>query len=1808
MPFKPNLRIISLLCLLIGIFKESIFFKKKINSFFYLFIFLLFSPTLQAQIPIHLEKEHGKLDLSLRYPLHVYRMNKSSKTFNVEVKNQLNPALNGLIYKYESEGILPEIEVIVKANKSFNWKKYEKIDAKKINRYDFEKYSYLTGFVPIDYLDILCFDREVLKIEASTLGYSNTTASARSINVDEVWRSGIDELYLKNEITGRNINVAVIEIDRIFASHHSFLDDSGDCRIKKLWDFESSTDETLEAFTCSNYPFLTAIDNSFSHATHVTSIAAGSAFNNDINLRGVAFNSDILFGRISTLNQLLKVIEEMIVEVDNEPLVINLSFAFYGGSRDGKTLHEECLNKLILNHSNVNIVVAAGNNANTNFIEGFPHWEGTIDNEQESVELFFIDRNIQLSAGDAIYIDIYSSSELNVEVFNDNRLYRDQSSGIISSQERKELIIDEIWRKGKITITNFSDNEVEGTHNIRLKISDYSTNTNLLFKNQLRIKLSATEIHEQIRIDAYHSLFDNSFDMGFGGFKKGEGSNSQQSMLRPATAEQVITVGSFDYVDSKLSNYSSQGPLRNEPLSHSSKPDLTAPGNSEYKLSKNLGIPAAGITSVSGTLSEAGTSQAAPHVAGAIALILENFPNLTNLEIKKLLKETAAKPYANAPAYQWGSGKLDVLAAYQTLVGYRESSEISTASNPFKEVYANTDYKGKIGLPFGPVQSNWESSIHEVQHVANGVLFNNTRLNEIFWINQPIWDKWKEVREASSEFDIGFPTSSMYQNEEGKWAVSFEKCTLTWNEETSEVLVHCCTNDTDGSNLTYVPNAGTLEVDGSEITLTNVTILNNGNCNAGGFQVGFYLSNNETFTTEDYLIHQVGFSNLEVNQSEQISFAVDITAIPFEMPPNGAYFVGLLIDPNQSVSEINEEDNRGHWQTPRVNIQNTSITCADAIPIYCGDTVSASTIGKSNIVEDYSCTSLDMSGSEVIFEFVKTEFGDFTATLGNLTADLEILILNACDEIECVKYGDETVTIVDAPAGIYYIVIDGYREAEGSFDLTISCETGAPNLVFGQTNVIEVDGTTVVAEVTVKNIGCGSMAGTSTLMAFLTVDYQYDDLIEDHLVGYFDVPALAPDEAYKVQINFDAANIGALDESIYFLGYIIDFYRSVSESSEIDNEFIWYDVDHQVNIRSSRPNIALYQGPNNSLTISNSTFVEQTIGIINLGATNTGAFKIGFYLSDDLSYEHKAFSLPIDNLSPDEIKTVSISYDANTLNLAAGFYFIQFYFDYEDSVAEANEDDNAWFYSTGNAQVIISNSPSCGETVVLRDSKGSFSDNSGSEDYQDNTKCQWLIAPSEGNKTITLYFPELNTEASYDEITIYDGNSAEDPILAEISGSSSTEAIQSTGSNVLVRFSTDNTTTDKGFYAEYFTNDVSFCGGFNELLQKKGVITDGSACSNYQHNASCSWLIQSENDFSVVQLTFEEFALHTSDVVKIYQGINENGNLLYSFSGNHLPESIAISGSVYIAFESDDHSNDEGFTIIYEVLEAAPSNIAGMITSVKQQPIEGVSVRLSAEQLQVTATNGTYFFENITPLSNHLVTPSKEGDWREAIDISDLLILDRHIIGTDLISDPYQLIAADLDRSGIVNDIDRSILMAIIHGNTSLIPESSPWVFIPQSYEFSNPLNPWMEEFPESIIFNKIQGSYLNENFYGIKLGDLSTSQFGIIEESNDENKQVKIAISSATKEVELQQFVVSSRPNPFQQSTEVSFTIPDAGEVEFMVVNAVGQTVFYNKNFYTQGLYKLQLDAEICKEEGVYTLHVIGEYGIRSLKIIKIK
>ncbi|OLF05327.1 hypothetical protein BLA60_36465 [Actinophytocola xinjiangensis] len=128
------------------------------------------------------------------------------------------------------------------------------------------------------------------------------------------------------------------------------------------------------------------------------------------------------------------------------------------------------------------------------------------------------------------------------------------------------------------------------------------------------------------------------------------------TIASPGWADSALTVGAVSKQDA-LASFSSRGPRLGD---YAIKPDMTGPGVDIVAARAN-GSSLGEI--VDGNYQKlSGTSMAAPHVAGAAAILAQRFPGRGNAELKDTLVSSSTAVDGQT-VYQQGSGRLDVARA-----------------------------------------------------------------------------------------------------------------------------------------------------------------------------------------------------------------------------------------------------------------------------------------------------------------------------------------------------------------------------------------------------------------------------------------------------------------------------------------------------------------------------------------------------------------------------------------------------------------------------------------------------------------------------------------------------------------------------------------------------------------------------------------------------------------------------------------------------------------------------------------------------------------------------------------------------------------------------------------------------------------------------------------------------------------------------------------------------------------------------------------------------------------------------------------
>jgi hypothetical protein len=180
-----------------------------------------------------------------------------------------------------------------------------------------------------------------------------------------------------------------------------------------------------------------------------------------------------------------------------------------------------------------------------------------------------------------------------------------------------------------------------------------------------------------------------------------------------------------------------------------------------------------------------------------------------------------------------------------------------------------------------------------------------------------------------------------------------------------------------------------------------------------------------------------------------------------------------------------------------------------------------------------------------------------------------------------------------------------------------------------------------------------------------------------------------------------------------------------------------------------------------------------------------------------------------------------------------------------------------------------------------------------------------------------------------------------------------------------------------------------------------------------------------------------------------------------------------------------------------------PVSVAGALKTEIQDGVEEAQISLQGSHpamppvslLQLSGSDGGFLFPNALPFAaDYVLTPAKDDNPINGVTTYDLVLISKHILGLEPLDSPYKMIAADANKSNSITTFDIVELRKLILGIYTELPNNESWRFVDQSFVFSEPNNPFVNPWPESISVANVQASQSDDHFVGVKVGDVNNS------------------------------------------------------------------------------------------------------------------
>lgn len=170
--------------------------------------------------------------------------------------------------------------------------------------------------------------------------------------------------------------------------------------------------------------------------------------------------------------------------------------------------------------------------------------------------------------------------------------------------------------------------------------------------------------------------------------------------------------------------------------------------------------------------------------------------------------------------------------------------------------------------------------------------------------------------------------------------------------------------------------------------------------------------------------------------------------------------------------------------------------------------------------------------------------------------------------------------------------------------------------------------------------------------------------------------------------------------------------------------------------------------------------------------------------------------------------------------------------------------------------------------------------------------------------------------------------------------------------------------------------------------------------------------------------------------------------------------------------------------------------ISGSVTSAEGKMIDEVEVVLdngTPEMLKsvLTSSSGLYAFS--TPMFyDYNISGHKNDDVLNGVSTLDLVLIQRHLLDVSRFANPYHVIAADVNNDARITASDLVELRRVILGVSSKFNNNTSWRFVDSHQTFADINSPW--PLFENLYVNNLSHDVQNQNFVGIKVGDVNGS------------------------------------------------------------------------------------------------------------------
>jgi len=313
-------------------------------------------------------------------------------------------------------------------------------------------------------------------------------------------------------------------------------------------------------------------------------------------------------------------------------------------------------------------------------------------------------------------------------------------------------------------------------------------------------------------------------------------------------------------------------------------------------------------------------------------------------------------------------------------------------------------------------------------------------------------------------------------------------------------------------------------------------------------------------------------------------------------------------------------------------------------------------------------------------------------------------------------------------------------------------------------------------------------------------------------------------------------------------------------------------------------------------------------------------------------------------------------------------------------------------------------------------------------------------------------------------------------------------------------------------------------------------------------------------------------------------------------------DDLNLDGSILLTIYVWDECGNRDFCVISPVIRpmdvGSRAVIQGTFATELGLMIDEVETQLSSSVggnalTMMTDHTGEYAFMDNVMHTDYVVKGERDFDYLNGVSTLDLIQIQRHVLGQSLLDSPYKMIAADINGDRRINGSDLVELRKLILGVNEELQTNDSWKFVNAAQQLTL-MNPWI--YQDSIAITNLSNSMMNEDFIGVKIGD--------IDNTNIPN-QLKRNASSRSKNLMLLQYNDRSVTAGEEFSVELSASESELYGYQFeldfenLIVKRVeGRDFATENNYVTDNSLAISYNSDflVDGEESFITIHLTAE------------